>query len=341
MCCFIYAPIGAFEAFLNLYYNQHINVDLSEQFVLSCGNSSSACSSGGSLLQSLHFMKNYGSIPESCFPWKDNYVACIDQCSSPSFNVKMGGILQEPYYPSEAILKKDLIKYGPLSVSNFNPNGGGGHAMVLVGYKTLKVGDVVNLGNGYGGNITVDLNSTLVGKTCWIFKNSVGPTFGVGGYIYGVTNSDISGEKVFVELYAILPPIESSGLNKTILCRDDDCDGYYNWGIGPKPSFCPPCPDQPDGDDSNALLGSMDEFGNIAVIQNATIPSQTISLGVNQVIESKIAPIEVGSSGNSFIVNGNGNVGGSVLFRARTSMTFGSGFEVQKGGVVDVEFICR
>lgn len=60
-----------------------------------------------------------------------------------------------------------------------------------------------------------------------------------------------------------MPPITS--LNYTdadIICEDRDGDGYYNWGIGPKPPHCPPCaPDEPDGDDSNPNLGPMNEFG--------------------------------------------------------------------------------
>lgn len=48
-----------------------------------------------------------------------------------------------------------------------------------------------------------------------------------------------------------------------IVCEDRDGDGYYYWGIGPKPATCP-CwaPNEPDGDDSNPYLGPMDEYGN-------------------------------------------------------------------------------
>ncbi len=49
-----------------------------------------------------------------------------------------------------------------------------------------------------------------------------------------------------------------------ILCEDKDEDGFFNWGVGPKPDQCPPCPDQPDGDDSDPCLGPMDAYGHMA-----------------------------------------------------------------------------
>jgi hypothetical protein len=52
-----------------------------------------------------------------------------------------------------------------------------------------------------------------------------------------------------------------------IVCEDRDGDGYFYWGIGPKPDTCP-CwaPDEPDGDDSNPYLGPMDEYGNCSPV---------------------------------------------------------------------------
>jgi hypothetical protein len=41
-----------------------------------------------------------------------------------------------------------------------------------------------------------------------------------------------------------------------IRCVDLDNDGYYNWGIGPKPETCPDgCPEERDCDDSDPGLG--------------------------------------------------------------------------------------
>ena len=52
-----------------------------------------------------------------------------------------------------------------------------------------------------------------------------------------------------------------------IRCEDADGDGYYFWGIGPKPDTCPSwAPGEPDGDDSDPYLGPMDEFGRMVEV---------------------------------------------------------------------------
>lgn len=49
-----------------------------------------------------------------------------------------------------------------------------------------------------------------------------------------------------------------------IICEDADGDGYYFWGIGPKPSTCPEYAMYlPDFDDSNPFIGSINSNGII------------------------------------------------------------------------------
>ena len=67
--------------------------------------------------------------------------------------------------------------------------------------------------------------------------------------------------------YSISTPIFYDNLTEQdVRCVDMDGDGYYNWGIGPKPAHCPPCPDEPDGDDSNPNLGPLNSFGQCTII---------------------------------------------------------------------------
>lgn len=65
------------------------------------------------------------------------------------------------------------------------------------------------------------------------------------------------------EIYKISGSVFSQVLNDNdIVCSDDDEDGYYFWGVGPKPSNCPSwIPNEPDGDDSDSCLGPIDEYG--------------------------------------------------------------------------------
>ena len=63
--------------------------------------------------------------------------------------------------------------------------------------------------------------------------------------------------------YALETPIIRKGhTDAEIICEDKDGDGYYNWGIGPKPSHCPAeAQILPDGNDSDPLQGPMNEYG--------------------------------------------------------------------------------
>ena len=49
-----------------------------------------------------------------------------------------------------------------------------------------------------------------------------------------------------------------------VVLEDADGDGFYFWGLGPKPSNSPSwIPDQPDGDDSNYQYGPMNTYGHL------------------------------------------------------------------------------
>ncbi len=56
--CWAFAAVGATELMVNLYYNQPLNLDLSEQQIVSCANAGSC--SGGYVPRVLRLYKNYG-----------------------------------------------------------------------------------------------------------------------------------------------------------------------------------------------------------------------------------------------------------------------------------------
>jgi hypothetical protein len=96
----------------------------------------------------------------------------------------------------------------------------------------------------------------LIGKTAWQCKLSFGKDWGDEGYMYLV------GEVWDLALYSLSGPAYSwKHRYDDILCVDNDNDGYYSWGIGPKPRYCPECPDEPDGDDTDPCIGPMNEYG--------------------------------------------------------------------------------
>ncbi len=175
--CYAFGIYAAMESRIKIKNNKpNLYIDLSEQFMISCGTDWVSGISGceGAYLSSiLYFIETYGAIPESCFPYESgngNVPLCSDKCQDwEDFIIAIedwGSIS-----PSQSSIKNALIQYGPLatgievyenfpSYSNgiYEPSGPflGYHLVTIVGY---------NDDPGY-----------------WICKNSWGPDWGENGW---------------------------------------------------------------------------------------------------------------------------------------------------------------
>ncbi|MDD3646973.1 MAG: C1 family peptidase [Candidatus Dojkabacteria bacterium] len=226
--CWAFAATGATEALANLYYNRHVDLDLSEQDALSCSGAGS-CSGGWPGL-TLDYYTSNGVVNEGCFPYSASDLPCNNKCSNPTELVKIGGRI--PFTDkTEDNLKEMIVQYGPISGGVFSWS----HAMTLVGWYT----------DGYG-------------DTVWIFKNSWGRTWGDHGYLYLKTEITNIGWT-----HALLLPISDTS-SRTIRCIDADGDGYYNWGLSAnKPGTCPEgIPDQKDCNDFDPDRIALDDEFN-------------------------------------------------------------------------------
>ncbi len=253
--CWAFSAVGAVESLVNLYYNHKLDLDLSEQQIVSCAPGS--CS-GGLPINALNYIVSNGIVNENCFKYTQTNSNCDSVCSIPYERIFISNteaISPQIYANPLDTLKNKIIKKGILAGVVW----GWGHAMSLVGYGAIKEGDTVFYANMSQNqsmdDITIGENDPRIGQTYFIFKNST--SWGHYFYVLADNMNQFSGTSI------PMPPITS--LNYTdadIICEDRDGDGYYNWGIGPKPPHCPPCaPDEPDGDDSNPNLGPMNEFG--------------------------------------------------------------------------------
>jgi len=218
--CWAFSSIAPVEAVTNLYFNQHIDYDLSEQDIV--------INSGGGVMNdpevALNYISTNGVVTEFCFPFNTG-----TKCINPDTIIKINSstVINLPSgNQNRAIdtLKKALITKGPLSFTIPSLT----HAVTLTGFSTNQNDEVY-----------------------WIYKDSQGADFGDNGFVYTYLNPLEDNRPI-----AANNPVEVlADSTPEILCRDEDGDSYYFWGIGPKPIGCPTCPDVQDCDDSNPNLG--------------------------------------------------------------------------------------
>ncbi len=246
--CYIFAPIGALEAVLNLFFNQHVDYNLSEQHLIDCFNQyhpGSTCWAGGDIDRLFNFINlgDYFFVDEFTHEWQDSMLGFCDDATPVLTKIEIGGLIKIDACENNS--KKALINYGPLSAKPRSE-----HNSVLTGFKTIMAGDSVYLGSTFDTPyIIIQTNNALIGRTYWIFKETVGVNHGINGYthILGKLNKlpYAFNPHAFVQPFTDLM---DTTLSPTYY--DHDGDGYYNWGIGDKPAGCPG-PDLRDCNDNN------------------------------------------------------------------------------------------
>lgn len=252
--CHVFASVSGIEAMYKIYFNRpDAAIDLSEQ------NLWTGCTgnNGGSTTaySSLSYAQTGGVVNESCYPYLAHFTTpsdCNALCTSPSEKVTIAGF-EQVIAPSADELKRQIIKYGPLVIALKHPalHNNNGHGYLLVGW--TKSGST----------------------TSWQLLDSW-PTSASEPYVNRLptTTVDLPSVSSFTA-WRILPIVGNTKMTSltasTPIAEDRDGDGFYNWGIGPKPAGAS-YRDEPDGDDSNRTKGPMDADGNISdIVDNTTM----------------------------------------------------------------------
>ncbi len=234
--CWAFGVTGAVEAMTNLYFNQLLNLNLSEQQLLSCGKGD--CN-GGKPKDALEYYKTHEVVDDDCFPYqaRNSRHDCPGKiCRTPQERIRINDYAQ--ILPLDtASLKRTLITEGPIVTEFVNWE----HVMLLVGYENDD----------------------------YIFKNSYGENTGVRGYVY---LKESFFPDIRFKFFLAKAPITSAVVSRQVSCVDQDRDGYCQWGISHnKPETCPSsCQAQQDCDDSNPHAGRFNTDFSCARIEPPT-----------------------------------------------------------------------
>ncbi len=174
--CWDFAAMGALEAIINIRANNpDLDVDLSEQYMLSCPAGSGGCSGWNAYWAYSYMYRNGGAIPEDCFPYEANdAIQCSEKCSdwqNKLFPIISYGSARDP---GRDEIKGMIVEFGPVVTE-----------MAVCGDFGSYSGGVYE----HPGNESIsEINHQVVivgyddSQQCWIVKNSWGTDWGENGY---------------------------------------------------------------------------------------------------------------------------------------------------------------
>lgn len=351
--CFAFATTACLESMYMLYYNDTTSINLSEQEAACCSHSSTTNTyvKGGHVDSVLIYMMNHGICDESAYPFDStSYQPCFSGTVTPNENVSISGRSKLMHDEYDDSIKHWLINYGPLVSGYWWTASDMGHAMLMVGYDTIRFNDIIRIHHSYGLGDPQPMSYNMVGRTYWKFKNSRGGNSDspLQGYQYIVFDNN----NYMKRIYHIQTPIMSSKKTQNdIVCEDADGDGYYFWGLANKPSYCPSwVPNTPDGDDSSSVKGKMlqNPKGELEVLYPGGNPPLIISGNTTYTArEEKYTHIVITPNGkltvknilnlfgrvNIYIASGGQLlIDGGVVTNAEIIMSSGSQLTIENGG---------
>ncbi len=204
--CWAFATIAPLEC--NILYKDGRNINLSEQWLISCNKDSWDCLGGW---WAYKYLINPGAVLESDCPYRGGVAPCGENYFYP-YRIKSWDFVHTEYAvaPIDKI-KQAVMDYGPVSTAIYVGNAFRAYTGGIFNINESGT-DYVNHG------VTIVGWDDNIGGGCWIIRNSWGSDWGIGGYMYikyGLSNVGYSANYVIYE----------SGADFVSYTIDDDMNG--------------------------------------------------------------------------------------------------------------------
>ncbi len=174
------------------------DIDLAEQFLVSCDTNNAGCS-GGNTYSSASFINDTGIPPEACYPYADNDGACGNVCGDWSQKAyKIAGYASVP--PSVEAIKNAVYSSGPVACV----------LQIFDDFLFYTSGVYQHVAGDLLGRHAVTVVGFNDSEQYFIAKNSWGTNWGEGGFLriaYGEVSSLTAFGSWSVVLGDVIPPL--------------------------------------------------------------------------------------------------------------------------------------
>ena len=172
--CVAFGTMGAFEGLINIYGDSPgQDLDLSEQFLFSCGDGS--CDYGWWVSAATKYLKNHGAPLESCLPYEARDDNCESTCPNwESQARKVSSWGQIGYIPLDEMVEEMKVRLmdGPVA----------GGMVVYDDFFSYSSGVYEHVWGDLAGGHCIAIVGWDDADSSWICKNSWGPSWGEDGY---------------------------------------------------------------------------------------------------------------------------------------------------------------
>jgi hypothetical protein len=175
--CWAFGTVGALEC--DILIRDGVEVDLAEQWLVSCNQSGWGCGGGG-FAHGYHMLKRdhcggTGAVLEYDFPYQATNAPC--ECPYPhAYNLDAWGFLDKSVdIPDADLIKRAIMEYGPVTVGVYADGAFSSyHGGVFTGSNAYDINHLV---------VLVGWDDNQGPEGVWFLRNSWGTMWGENGYM--------------------------------------------------------------------------------------------------------------------------------------------------------------